>query len=37
MQKNPGVKFSDIIGMKDMKQTLYEIIIIPKIRPDLFT
>ena len=37
MQKNPGVKFSDIIGMKDMKQTLYEIIIIPTIRPDLFT
>ena len=37
MQKNPGVKFSDIIGMKEMKQTLYEIIIIPTIRPDLFT
>ena len=37
MQKNPGVKFSDIIGMKNMKQTLYEIIIIPTIRPDLFT
>ena len=37
MQKSPGVKFSDIIGMKDMKQTLYEIIIIPTIRPDLFT
>ena len=37
MQKNPGVKFSDIIGMNDMKQTLYEIIVIPIIRPDLFT
>ena len=37
MQKSPGVKFSDIIGMKDMKQTLYEIIILPTIRPDLFT
>ena len=37
MSKNPGVKFSDIIGMKDMKQTLYEIIVVPQIRPDLFT
>ena len=37
MTKNPGVKFSDIIGMNDMKQTLYEIIVVPTIRPDLFT
>ena len=37
MSKNPGVKFSDIIGMKEMKQTLYEIIVVPTIRPDLFT
>ena len=37
MVKNPKVKFSDIIGMKDMKQTLYEIIVVPTIRPDLFT
>ena len=37
MSKNPGVKFSDIIGMNDMKQTLYEIIVVPTIRPDLFT
>ena len=37
MSKNPGVKFSDIIGMNDMKQTLYEIIVVPQIRPDLFT
>ena len=37
MTKNPGVKFSDIIGMNDMKQTLYEIIVVPQIRPDLFT
>ena len=37
MVKNPGVKFSDIIGMEDMKQTLYEIIVVPTIRPDLFT
>ena len=37
MSKNPGVKFSDIIGMNDMKQTLHEIIVLPQIRPDLFT
>ena len=37
MVKNPKVKFNDIIGMKDMKQTLYEIIVVPTIRPDFFT
>ena len=37
MVKNPNVKFGDIIGMNDMKQTLYEIIIVPQIRPDFFT
>ena len=37
MDKNPGVKFDDIIGMKEMKRILYEIIVVPTIRPDLFT
>ena len=37
MVKNPKIKFSDIIGMQEMKQTLYEIIVVPTIRPDLFT
>ena len=37
MVKNPKVKFNDIIGMQEMKQTLYEIIVVPTIRPDLFT
>ena len=37
MVKNPGVKFNDIIGMKEMKRILYEIIVVPTIRPDLFT
>ena len=37
MIKNPGVKFNDIIGMKEMKRILYEIIVVPTIRPDLFT
>ena len=37
MSSNPGVKFSDIIGMEEMKKILYEIIVVPTIRPDLFT
>ena len=37
MDKNPGVKFDDIIGMQEMKRILYEIIVVPTIRPDLFT
>ena len=37
MITNPGIKFSDIIGMQEMKKTLYEIIIVPSIRPDFFT
>ena len=37
MVANPGVKFDDIIGMKEMKRILYEIIVVPTIRPDLFT
>ena len=37
MQSNPGVKFSDIVGMQEMKKILYEIIIVPTIRPDFFT
>ena len=37
MQSNPGVKFSDIIGMEEMKKILYEVIVVPSIRPDLFT
>ena len=36
MSSSPGVKFSDIIGMEDLKQMVNEIIIIPTIRPDLF-
>ena len=31
MVKNPGVRFNDIIGMKEMKQILYEIIVVPTI------
>ena len=37
MSTNPNVKFSDIIGMENLKQILYEIIIMPNIRPEFFT
>ena len=37
MIKNPGIRFDDIVGMKEMKKILYEIIVVPTIRPDLFT
>ena len=37
MSTNPNVKFSDIIGMDNLKQILYEIIIMPNIRPEFFT
>lgn len=33
----PNVKFDDVIGLSLAKQTLKEIIILPSIRPDLFT
>jgi SpoVK/Ycf46/Vps4 family AAA+-type ATPase len=33
----PGVKFSDVIGLDQAKQNLKEIIILPNLRPDLFT
>jgi spastin len=32
-----GVKFSDVVGLDGAKQILKEIIIIPNLRPDLFT
>ena len=37
MVKNPKIKFNDIIGMQAMKKTLYEIIVVPTMRPNLFT
>ena len=33
----PGIKFSDVIGLDQAKQNLKEIIILPNLRPDLFT
>ena len=35
--KKPDVKFDEIVGLLTVKQALREIIIIPSLRPDLFT
>ena len=37
VDSKPGVKFSDVVGLDSAKQILKEIIIIPNLRPDLFT
>jgi len=37
VENKPSVKFSDIIGLSQAKQMLKEIIILPNMRPDLFT
>jgi spastin len=37
MSSNPGVTFDDVVGMSYLKQMISEIIILPTIRPDLFT
>lgn len=37
LDTNPGVPFSEVIGLNNVKQILKEIIILPTIRPDLFT
>ena len=37
VDSKPGVKFTDVVGLDGAKQILKEIIIIPNLRPDLFT
>lgn len=37
MEVKPNISFDDIIGLNNVKQMLQEIIIIPKLRPDIFT
>ena len=37
VETKPNVKFDDIIGLTQAKQILKEIIILPSLRPDLFT
>ena len=37
LDKSPGVRWSDIAGLGFAKQTLQEAVILPNLRPDLFT
>eukprot|EP01036_Dinobryon_divergens_P039438 gene39438-51987_t len=37
INKSPGVKWDDISGLALAKQTLQEAVILPNLRPDLFT
>jgi len=37
LDKSPGVKWDDIAGLVFAKQTLQEAVILPNLRPDLFT
>lgn len=37
VDSKPGVKFTDVIGLAQAKQILKEIIVLPNLRPDLFT
>lgn len=37
VDKSPGVKFSEVKGLRDVKQALFETIIMPTSRPDIFT
>ena len=37
VERKPDVKFDDVVGLVEAKQILKEIIIIPNLRPDLFT
>jgi SpoVK/Ycf46/Vps4 family AAA+-type ATPase len=37
LDKNPKIKFDEVVGLENVKQALKEIIIIPSLRPDLFT
>lgn len=37
VENKPNVKFDDIIGLTQAKQILKEIIVLPSLRPDLFT
>jgi SpoVK/Ycf46/Vps4 family AAA+-type ATPase len=37
LDNNPGITFDEVIGLDNVKQILKEIIILPNLRPDLFT
>lgn len=33
---NPGIKFDDVVGLEEAKQKIYDNVILPILRPDLF-
>lgn len=37
LDKGPGVKWDDIEGLTDVKQALFENIVYPQLRPEIFT
>lgn len=37
LKLSPGISWDDIIGLDDAKQTLTEMVVLPSLRPDLFT
>jgi SpoVK/Ycf46/Vps4 family AAA+-type ATPase len=37
VDNKPNIKFTDVIGLSSVKQILKEIIVLPNLRPDLFT
>jgi len=37
LDKSPGIKFNHVKGLEDIKQALFETIIMPTSRPDIFT
>ena len=36
IDSSPGVKWDDIEGLSDVKKTLFENIVYPSLRPDVF-
>jgi spastin len=37
LDSSPGIRWNDIAGLAYAKQTLQEAVILPNLRPDLFT
>jgi spastin len=37
LDSSPGVKLNDVAGLANVKQALYEAIVLPSVNPDLFS